>query len=189
MGLGGGAGGGGGGGGQALGAAITSTAAAVGGKKKRRLTKEMWEGTMDFNERMSSTAWQRGVKDMRAAGINPIVSFMKGGASSPQGPPVPQLDNIGKDIGTAALQGVQMAAIGANTAKTITENKLLQRQMPIADAIARAYEVVGRPLLDAVTGTAKKVKTEYMKDRNEKTNFETVPNRNSGSNMKGRHSK
>ena len=34
---------------------------------------------------MSGTSWQRGVADMRAAGINPMLSFMQGGASTPSG--------------------------------------------------------------------------------------------------------
>lgn len=39
----------------------------------------------DWQENLSNTAYQRAVSDMKKAGINPILAYQQGGASSPSG--------------------------------------------------------------------------------------------------------
>lgn len=39
----------------------------------------------DFQERMANTSYQRAIKDMQAAGLNPMLAFEQGGAAAPQG--------------------------------------------------------------------------------------------------------
>lgn len=100
------------------GAALLSTALGVREARKNR----------EWQERMSSTAHQREVLDMKMAGINPIMSARGGGASTPPGA-MADFSELPKAAGTALMLKQAQANVDlteANTAKTVAEKDFLR---------------------------------------------------------------
>lgn len=122
---------------------------------------------MAFQERMSSTAYQRAAKDIEAAGLNRVLAL--GGPSSSPGGQTATMQNPYSGAKGSALAIAQIENIRAQTEKTKAETDVLKPKAKIGETVGGALETG----INSAAGAIPKVKQtlgdpkywEAVKDR------------------------
>lgn len=108
---------------------------------------------MAFQERMSNSAYQRSMDDMKKAGLNPMLAYSQGGASSPSG-------------ASATMQSPQTGEALKRGVATALDLKRLTKELETADSVIslnKASEKVKDTERELNVASAKNIQTNTKK--------------------------
>ncbi len=118
----------------ALGGAVLGAGVSLYGQERANIAnKKLAREQMAFQERMSGSSYQRAVRDMKLAGINPMLAYAQGGASSPSGQTA-RMEDVGGPA-VASAMGMKRLVADLKLVEQQTEATRQQGFKSMSDAL------------------------------------------------------
>lgn len=158
------------------GALIGAGAGLLGGMLANESRADESSTNREFQERMSNTAYQRGMRDMRLAGLNPMLAYSQGGASVPTGS-MASFENVGASA-MAGYQGYQQAEAQMQSSAAAAQQADTQAAVGVATVNKIEQEISNlKSTKDQVEATVKVLAEEYQNKIKEGWNLTDVGNK------------
>jgi hypothetical protein len=114
----------------------------LGQKDANATNMQLAQNQMDFQREMSNTSYQRAVEDMKKAGLNPMLAYSQGGASSPGGASTTVQNKFSGAVQAAQAQQLQNESIKQLQSQTMLNNSTAAKTQ--AETLVTAQELKNR---------------------------------------------